>query len=438
MKISEVMRKLASNRILPSLTNEHSKKRPNVPLDYQYHQDKDGKVSSLKVELYLIDNSAFGCSLTLALRERPRPGDTRTYSVPAEYRTKNDAKLALLCVVAAQGGIEFLRFSGRPIPGNYTPFIGNDAAQALAGQRFGKKRKEPDLSEESIPPAKRQKQDVDWERSSTPDTQGSSSLSSRPGTSDKTDSWKRKYSELGDDDQHAGRSQRPWHRKNADRVSPTSSRADHSRDSRFWAPNPEYSSGSLSDQRLGYGGESQRPYHSAPYSMSESSSRKDDSRYLERSNKEPPTQFYANDYESRRGSFSHDGNTKVRSGSRSYSPQSMTKEPRHWPLSHTAPSIRSEYSGRVPPASSSSYDTVSSPQSQHRRTYDDRASKWARSNHGAVTCRLLILVNNTSQAIVLINILIEIKVRTPQIMSSLFLVCAKLSMVILLTLCSVL
>lgn len=46
----------------------------------------------------------------------------RRYVVPAEYRTKGDAKCAVACRAAEQGAIEFLRFRGGPIPPSYRTF----------------------------------------------------------------------------------------------------------------------------------------------------------------------------------------------------------------------------------------------------------------------------------------------------------------------------
>lgn len=176
MKVSEAMKKLAINRIIPSLNSEHTKKRPGVPLEYKYTTDQD----------------AFGCSLTLLLNDPPGPNESRTYSVPAEYRTKNDAKLALVCHAAKEGAIEFLRYSGRPPPRNHVPFLANGAAKLLAEQNSTTgKRKEPETSEVNIPP-KRLKQE--------PQTPEIPTLEVANSSTSATSSRKRKLSEAGHDD----------------------------------------------------------------------------------------------------------------------------------------------------------------------------------------------------------------------------------------------
>ena len=50
---------------------------------------------------------------------RPEERETRSWTVPAEYRNKNDAKVAVVQLAFEQGALEFLRFSGEPPPEGY-------------------------------------------------------------------------------------------------------------------------------------------------------------------------------------------------------------------------------------------------------------------------------------------------------------------------------
>ncbi|KAJ7596594.1 hypothetical protein C8J56DRAFT_917842 [Mycena floridula] len=201
-KVTDAMRKLASSRIIPTLSGEYSKARSGQPpLDYRYTQEQD----------------AFGCSLTIQLNAK----HVRHYSVPAEFRTKTDAKVALACVAAEQGAVEFLRFQGRPVPATYRPYLAIDAAQVLADQRLSnnKRKAEADGSSnadsEALFSNKRLKLDVSVsDGRSSPEPHSPAfrlpvSLPNRPPVN----SWekvsenrKRKHSDVGGPDQRKHRS----------------------------------------------------------------------------------------------------------------------------------------------------------------------------------------------------------------------------------------
>ena len=57
-------------------------------------------------------------TLTLTAQE-PAEHQKRSWTVPAEYRNKNDAKVAVVQLAFEQGAIEFLQFSGEPPPEGY-------------------------------------------------------------------------------------------------------------------------------------------------------------------------------------------------------------------------------------------------------------------------------------------------------------------------------
>ncbi len=61
-------------------------------------------------------STAFGCTLTLQLVENPTDEQVRKWCVAAEFRTKADAKIAVVCL-AGREAVEFVRFKGGPVPG---------------------------------------------------------------------------------------------------------------------------------------------------------------------------------------------------------------------------------------------------------------------------------------------------------------------------------
>ena len=62
---------------------------------------------------------ACGCILTLKLREQAEEREKRCWTIPADYRNRNDAKVAVVHLAFEQGAIEFLRFQGEPPPEGY-------------------------------------------------------------------------------------------------------------------------------------------------------------------------------------------------------------------------------------------------------------------------------------------------------------------------------
>ena len=69
--------------------------------------------------------------MTIELGPSPTPEQVRKYTVPAEYRNRNDAKLAVVLRAVEQGAIEFLRFRGNPPPPGYVPYFAQQDHQFL-------------------------------------------------------------------------------------------------------------------------------------------------------------------------------------------------------------------------------------------------------------------------------------------------------------------
>lgn len=103
-KISPEMRSRIFDCIFPLMLTEYGKFWPNRPPEmFEYTKDRD----------------ACGCLLRLKLTGKPEEREARTWTVPAEYRNKNDAKVAVVQLAFEQGALEFLRFSGEPPPEGY-------------------------------------------------------------------------------------------------------------------------------------------------------------------------------------------------------------------------------------------------------------------------------------------------------------------------------
>lgn len=103
-KISPEARSLVFDCVFPLLLTEYGQFWPNKPPEiFEYTKDRD----------------ACGCILTLKLAGKPEEHQKRSWAVLAEYRNRNDAKVAVVQLAFEQGAIEFLRFNGGPPPEGY-------------------------------------------------------------------------------------------------------------------------------------------------------------------------------------------------------------------------------------------------------------------------------------------------------------------------------
>ncbi|KAI0667446.1 hypothetical protein C8Q78DRAFT_982101 [Trametes maxima] len=103
-KLSATTRKYVAETLIPTLNNEYRKAHgPGIQPFIEYDMDLD----------------ACGATITIELGPSPTPQQIRKYTVPAEYRNRNDAKLAVILRAVEEGAIEFLRFQGRPTPPGY-------------------------------------------------------------------------------------------------------------------------------------------------------------------------------------------------------------------------------------------------------------------------------------------------------------------------------
>jgi hypothetical protein len=148
-KVTQAMRRLANEQIFPILVSESSKLGPNAHPTYEYERDKDGERTSNLVNAWQLKRTlyeAFGCVMRVALSPSAAPDEIREYSVPAEYRTKTDAKVSVVLLAVERGVVEFLRFRGAPSPPGYVPFLASRSAEVLHGPT-SRKRKEMDSRE---------------------------------------------------------------------------------------------------------------------------------------------------------------------------------------------------------------------------------------------------------------------------------------------------
>ena len=76
---------------------------------------------------------ACGATLVVELAPNAGPQQVRRYTVPAEYCSRNDAKLAVVHHAVQEGVIDFLRCHGNPPPG-YVPFVAQQE-QHFAGRK---------------------------------------------------------------------------------------------------------------------------------------------------------------------------------------------------------------------------------------------------------------------------------------------------------------
>ncbi|KAI0048163.1 hypothetical protein FA95DRAFT_1558312 [Auriscalpium vulgare] len=138
LKIPAEDRRRAHENILPLILTEYTKIFPGKHLDaFEYSKDKD----------------AFGCTMTLHLgpEVEEESKKTRTWTVPAEYRTKNDAKTGVVLHAFANGAVEYLQFRGEAPPPGYTVLLPPSKAER------NKKRKAAEDVEDAGAPSESKK-----------------------------------------------------------------------------------------------------------------------------------------------------------------------------------------------------------------------------------------------------------------------------------------
>jgi hypothetical protein len=148
-KITPIMRRWANDLIFPLLGLECSKVKPGTHPRYDFQKEKDGSVLFLIFLLLslIMIYKAYGCTMTLELSSFPTADETTTFTAPSDYRTKADAKIAVACLAAEQGAIEFLRFRGGPPPLGYQTFYSTliDGTAVAPNKR---KARDDDVSQE--------------------------------------------------------------------------------------------------------------------------------------------------------------------------------------------------------------------------------------------------------------------------------------------------
>ncbi|KAF8552813.1 hypothetical protein OG21DRAFT_1415383, partial [Imleria badia] len=102
-KVTPTMRSFSSSLVFPTLTSGLSKIDSALHPHFEYDKERD----------------AFGATLVVRLSILPTSEQVRRYTVPSDYRSKADAKVAVICHAAEQGVVEFVRFRGGTPPDGY-------------------------------------------------------------------------------------------------------------------------------------------------------------------------------------------------------------------------------------------------------------------------------------------------------------------------------
>lgn len=90
-------------------------------------------------------HAAFGAALVVTLSTLPTPEQVRRYTVPNDYRSKADAKVAVICNAAEQGVVEFVHFQGGSPPDGYISPYTLDTYNP----EVSRKRKQPGSAEDA-------------------------------------------------------------------------------------------------------------------------------------------------------------------------------------------------------------------------------------------------------------------------------------------------
>lgn len=162
-RITPQMRSFVLTSVFPSLMAETQRICGTAPRYESYTAD-DGERNHAVMRSSADALLAFGCKLSVSLKPQAGDSERREYTVPAEYRSKADAKIAVAYLAAEQGVLDLLRFEGQPIPADHTPaFVFQDGVPQITAKtkrknKSGTKRRG---EYDGGPPAKKQKMERD-------------------------------------------------------------------------------------------------------------------------------------------------------------------------------------------------------------------------------------------------------------------------------------
>ncbi|KXN91330.1 hypothetical protein AN958_01305 [Leucoagaricus sp. SymC.cos] len=137
------MKKLASEKLIFALNTECSKVRQGNRLNLTYSENLD----------------AFGANLEIDISSDPQAPDIRKWSVSVDYRSKNDAKLAVCYHAVSQGAIEILRFKGVSPPPDYVSYWDVVHGKAVGARVSKRKSAETEISGETCNQQKKRKKE---------------------------------------------------------------------------------------------------------------------------------------------------------------------------------------------------------------------------------------------------------------------------------------
>ncbi|KAJ6589095.1 hypothetical protein B0H19DRAFT_1248657 [Mycena capillaripes] len=154
-RITPEMRRFAQTSLFPTLAAETQRLCGTAPR-FEFHTDGDGENAHSGFDSSADHFLAFGCTLKVNLK----PNEVQDYSVPAEYRSKPDAKVAVAYHAAQEGVIDLLRGNDKLVPGYPPAFTWHGGVPQIAENPNGtkrkrKKKKKNDGGEPEGPPAKR-------------------------------------------------------------------------------------------------------------------------------------------------------------------------------------------------------------------------------------------------------------------------------------------
>jgi hypothetical protein len=174
-KITPGMRSFSSSLVFPALTSGLSKIDTSLRPHFEYDKERDGWHLSLDHLLQTFSDcqhAALGATLLVRLSTLPTSEQMRRYTVPSDYRSKADAKVAVICHAAEQGVVEFVRFRGGIPPGGYTsPYVLH-----TYNPEGSRKRKQPEPvgeAEQDRPVKKKRKKGKRRAEPAPPDGEGS-------------------------------------------------------------------------------------------------------------------------------------------------------------------------------------------------------------------------------------------------------------------------
>lgn len=143
-QVTRHIKTLVTERMLPVLVETYRLycKDDELPFNFTKMNDSTFTVSAIGIaNLIVLLSTAWAASITITRALAGRSDESRTYSVPMEFSSTNNAKIMLVYQAVEKGLVDFMRFGDQSPPSDYVLFWTECRSTASKRTKDSQKRK---------------------------------------------------------------------------------------------------------------------------------------------------------------------------------------------------------------------------------------------------------------------------------------------------------